>query len=68
VSHGPALTLAELQRWELFGAKSRVVEVGGERAVVELCSCTGELVERRESDDPELIAHLRTLPREAVAD
>ena len=53
--------LAELERWELFGATSRVVEITRDRAVVDLCTCTGELVQQRESDDPELIEHLRAL-------
>ena len=53
------LTLADLERWELFGASWQVVEVSDERALLDMCSCTGQLVERRESDDPALIAHVR---------
>jgi hypothetical protein len=48
-----------LERWEEHGAVWRVVSVGDERAVVDLCTCTGEPVERLESDDPELIRFLR---------
>lgn len=55
------LTLDDLERWVLFGAQWRVVELSEERGVVDLCACTGELVERRESDDPGLIAHLRSV-------
>ena len=48
-----------LERWEEHGALWRVVSVGDERAVVDLCTCTGEPVERLESGDPELIRFLR---------
>jgi len=48
-----------LERWEEHGALWRAVSVGDERAVVDLCTCTGEPVERLESDDPELIRFLR---------
>lgn len=49
----------QLQRWEEHGALWRALSVGEERAVVELCTCTGERVELLESDDPELIRFLR---------
>ena len=52
------LTVEELERWELSGAGWRLVDLSDEHAVVDLCACTGEVVERRESDDPELIRHL----------
>jgi len=32
---------------------------GGTKAIVDLCTCNGEPVDRIESDDPELIAFLR---------
>ena len=48
-----------LERWEEHGAQWRVVSVGDEHAVVDLCTCTGEPVERLESGDPELIRFLR---------
>jgi len=48
-----------LERWEEHGALWRAVSVGDEHAVVDLCTCTGEPVERLESDDPELIRFLR---------
>ena len=44
-----------LRRWEDHGAVWRAVFVSDERAVVDLCTCTGEPVERLESSDPELI-------------
>ena len=57
-----ALTIDVLERWVLFGAQWRIVDLSGQRAVVDLCTCTGELVERLESDDPALIRYLRSAP------
>jgi hypothetical protein len=54
------LTIDALERWVLFGAQWRIVDLSGESAVVDLCSCTGEVVERWESDDPALIRYLRS--------
>jgi hypothetical protein len=48
-------TVRELHDWELNGAVWRPVEIHSDRAVVDLCSCTGELMERVESDDPEFV-------------
>jgi hypothetical protein len=59
------LTIDALERWVLFGAQLRIVELTEERAVVELCACTGEPVERLESDDPGLIGYLRTAQGES---
>ncbi|MGH2914924.1 MAG: hypothetical protein ACRDMX_08045 [Solirubrobacteraceae bacterium] len=52
-------TIEDLERWRLFGAGWRILECSEDRAVYELCACTGETVERRESTDRELIAYLR---------
>jgi hypothetical protein len=49
-------TVRELADWELNGAVWRPVEVFVDRAVVDLCSCTGEVMERVQSRDPEFIA------------
>jgi hypothetical protein len=54
-----ALTVEELDRWVDFGAQWRLVEVTKTRAVVDLCTCTGEPVERRTSSDSDVIAHVR---------
>jgi hypothetical protein len=54
----PTLTLGELERWALFGAHWRVVQISDDRVVVELCACTGEPVERRESRDATLIDYV----------
>jgi hypothetical protein len=56
------LTIDALERWVPFGAQWRIVDLSGERAVVDLCTCTGELVERLQSDDPALIRYLRSAP------
>jgi hypothetical protein len=48
-----------LRRWEEHGAEWRAVHVSDVHAVVDLCTCTGEPVERMESSDPELIRFLR---------
>jgi hypothetical protein len=56
----PPLTVDALERWVLFGAQWRVVELSDDRTVVDLCTCTGELVERHQSDDPALIAYVRS--------
>ncbi len=52
-------TIGELKDWELNGADWRPVEICTDRAVVDLCSCTGELMERVESDDPEFVEFVR---------
>jgi hypothetical protein len=51
-----------LKRWEDHGAVWRAVHVSDERAIVELCTCHGEPVDRLESDDPGLIRLLRERP------
>lgn len=56
-------TIAELEDWERNGAVWRPVEIWDEKAVVDLCSCTGEVMERVESGDPEFIAFVRA-PRD----
>ena len=55
-----ALTAEDLERWALSGAHWRVVQLADEHAVVDLRACTGEVVERRESGDPELIGYVRS--------
>jgi len=54
-----SLTLADLERWELFGATWRVVELSDDRALLDMCACTGQLVERRASADRALISYVR---------
>jgi hypothetical protein len=52
-------TVRELEDWERNGAEWRPVEIYSGKAVVDLCSCTGELMERVESEDPEFIDFVR---------
>jgi len=52
-------TIKELQDWKLGGAVWRPVEVGDERVVIDLCSCSGEPMDRVQSDAPELIEFVR---------
>jgi len=56
------LTVSELEDWELHGAMWRPLEVTDERAVVELCSCSGERMDVVEGDGPELIEFVRARP------
>jgi hypothetical protein len=53
------LTIKGLEDWAGAGAHWRVVHHGERRAVVELQQCTGESIERLESEDPAVIAYLR---------
>ena len=55
------LTIDRLERWALFGAHWRVVDLSSDHAVVELCACTGELVESAECADAAVIEYLRTM-------
>ena len=51
-----------LTRWEDSGAVWRAVHVSDAKAIVDLCTCTGEPVDRIESSDPALIRLLRERP------
>ena len=52
-------TIDELEDWERNGAVWRATEIYPDRAVVDLCSCSGELMDRVESDAPEFVAFVR---------
>lgn len=56
------LTIEELERWVAFGATWRLVEISDQGAVVDMCQCTGELVDRRGATDPIVLAYLRNHP------
>ena len=43
---GDPLTVEELERWTSFGAQWRAVSVSEQQAIVDLCSCSGEALER----------------------
>ncbi len=55
MSEPPLQTLA---RWEDAGALWRTRSLGAGAAVVELCTCFGEPVERLRSGDPQLLRYL----------
>ena len=55
----PSATIEYLKDWELGGATWRPVHVSDRYAVIELCTCSGEAMDRIEGDDPELIAYVR---------
>jgi hypothetical protein len=52
----------QLTRWEEHGATWRVAHLSDAKAIVDLCTCFGEPVERIESSDGDLIAFLRDRP------
>jgi hypothetical protein len=60
------LTVAELEQWTAFGARWRPQRLEAERVIVDLCQCTGELVERREAVDPEVVAYVRAHAADAA--
>jgi hypothetical protein len=55
-------SIVELEDWERGGGVWRTVEISDERAIVDLCACTGELMERVDTDEPEVIAFVRAHP------
>jgi hypothetical protein len=52
----------KVRQWERSGAATRIVALSAAHAVVELCACTGETMERLSSDDPELLHMLAGRP------
>jgi hypothetical protein len=54
-----SVTVKVLEDWELNGATWRAVELSDRHAVIDLCSCIGERMDRVESDRPELIEYVR---------
>ena len=57
-----------LERWCDSGAAYRILHLSDEAAIVLLCTCTGEPVDRLESRDPRLVSHLRSRRRTAPAE
>lgn len=55
----PSVTIEDLERWEDNGAMWRAFAVSDARAVIDLCSCTGEPMERVQSEAPEVIEFVR---------
>ncbi len=54
------MTINDLEAWVLSGAHWRVVDISDRCAVVDMCACTGEAMERVKSADPVVIGYLRT--------
>ncbi len=54
-----AFKLEQLEDWELHGAEWRALALDDRRVVLELCTCSGEPVDRVESEDPDLIEYVR---------
>ncbi|MDQ2894111.1 MAG: hypothetical protein M3Y09_00435 [Actinomycetota bacterium] len=52
--------LRNLESWTASGGRWRIVSISSARAVIALCAYSGDPIERLESDDPTVIAHLRT--------
>jgi hypothetical protein len=52
--HGPDL-IETLRRWQESGGALRVVQLSKSHAVVELCTCTGELMESIATGDRAVI-------------
>ena len=48
-----------LKRWRDYGGRYRVLELSSAGAVIELCTCHGEAVDRLESCDAALVEYLR---------
>jgi hypothetical protein len=59
------LTIELLERWAVSGGHWQILDLTERRAVVQLCTCTGEPLERLRSRDPELIAQLAKALTEA---
>jgi hypothetical protein len=53
------LSVEDLERWEDHGAQWRLLEVAGDCAVVELCTCYGEAVDVGRGSSPALLAYVR---------
>jgi hypothetical protein len=56
------LDVEQLERWVMFGALWKAVELSDHEVVVEFFSCTGEVIERRSSRDRAVIDHVRGAP------
>jgi hypothetical protein len=48
----------KLEQWQQTGGTLRVVELSEQHAVVDLCACTGEMMERWSTRDPAVIRQL----------
>lgn len=62
----PSVTIEDLERWEDNGAMWRPFEVTATHAVIDLCSCTGEVMERVQSGAEDVIELARARARAHV--
>jgi hypothetical protein len=53
------INVDDLERWTEAGATLRLYEMSEDLVVIDMCQCTGELVERRSSADPAVLAYVR---------
>jgi len=58
----PEDPVTTLERWTDSGGDYRLVHLSDGAAVVDLCTCHGQPMERIESNDPRLIERLRAEP------
>jgi hypothetical protein len=54
-----SVTVEDLERWEEHGAVWRPFTVTEDHALIDLCSCSGEPMERVQSEAPEVIEFVR---------
>lgn len=54
------VTIPELEDWERNGAVWRAVELVPDRVVIDMCSCTGERMDRVASAEPDVIDYVRS--------
>jgi hypothetical protein len=59
----PESPMETLERWEHSGAVWRAARIGETEAVVDLCTCYGEPVDRITVTDPDVLRYLRERPR-----
>jgi hypothetical protein len=57
------LSIEYLKQWEEHGAMWRAVEVVEDHAVVDLCTCFGEPVDRLETSDAQVVDYVRSRRR-----
>jgi hypothetical protein len=61
-------TVKDLKSWVQNGGVWRIVDISGEHVTVDLCTCTGERMDRVGSADPEVIDYVRKAPSEPDGD
>lgn len=54
------VTIGELEDWVQSGAVWRAVELSPEHAVIDLCTCSGEAMDRVKTEEPAVIEYVRS--------